>query len=624
MDPFQACQYLQTFIGKTSSSGVDLFELLYGLMPLGDELTNPNAPEKVLATASTEAIASTASTGSDGVPAGGIFTRFTPAFPVQISKEALASIFDVSFIAIDVKLLLFHRHWIERLMRVCLSKRLAEVLGRDCPMQSYPPLSTTMSFRFVEKFDLDCYQVVITNDEDRSIISVQSVIRLLPVKPLFVLHWGIRLYDPKAVRAEPVGLMETYIPRIVRLIQNIFKQTVQVLRLLDRVASVRTPRILQHIQSTLVVLESRSANYSASHNEKVKLLRSKLDMYYASPVSRVRAAMDSVVGALTPTQAIDLSKRIAGVVYPSQAINLTKPAGNVNKFNLTSHGEQSLLPQSAGASNSSQVKVLGGTGVAESSPVPKPQSSQEPMTTLTMLNFKLPDIFQALLLAMLTEVYGTILHNYPNRWNPIFEYIFHFFLGQIHPDYSHNASFCLSGSSLPIGLPRLPSFDGVARSISLPTLGPLDSILKPTVPLENISTAGLNNILSAGSSTSAIDPRQSPARLTSFVASRAVSPVILRSVSWSRSCSDSENDAQDTDSKVPELEIKKRKLLPKSPKPTRGQFAAMSLKHNTPVSKPPIEPIQLISKSFNDHSVLTHSREENLSSFERDDSDKEN
>jgi hypothetical protein len=142
-------------------------------------------------------------------PDGGIFTRITPAFPVQISKEALASIFDISFIAIDVKLLLFHRHWIEKMMRERLSKRLAKVLGRDGPMQSYAPLSTTMSFRFVDKFDLDCYQVVFTNDEDRSILSAQSAIRLLPVKPLFVLHWGVRLYDPKAVRTEPLGFMET-------------------------------------------------------------------------------------------------------------------------------------------------------------------------------------------------------------------------------------------------------------------------------------------------------------------------------------------------------------------------------------------------------------------------------
>lgn len=620
MDPFQTCQYLQKIIGKTSSSGVELLELLYDLMSLGNELTNPKAPEKVLATASTAAIVSTTSTESDSVPDGGIFTRITPAFPVQISKEALASIFDISFIAIDVKLLLFHRHWIEKMMRERLSKRLAKVLGRDGPMQSYAPLSTTMSFRFVDKFDLDCYQVVFTNDEDRSILSAQSAIRLLPVKPLFVLHWGVRLYDPKAVRTEPLGFMETQIPRIVRLIKKIFKQTVQLLRLRDRIASERTPRILQHIRSTLVLLESCSEDYSASHNEKVKLLRSKLDMYYASPVSRVGAAMDSVVGALTPTQAIDFSKRTAGVVYPSQAINLTKPTGNVSKFNLTSHGEQSLLPQLAGASNSSQVGGLE-VGVAGSSPGTMPKSSQKPITTLTMLNFKLPDIFQTLLLAMLTEVYGTILLNYPNRWNPIFEYIFHFILGQIQPDYSHNASFCLSGSSLPTGLPRLPSFDDVAPSISLPTLGPLDSILKPampldhispagrpldsilkpSVPLENISPAGLHNILSVGSSTSAIDARQSPDRLPSLVTTRAVSPVILRNVSWSRSCSDSENDAQDIDSKVPELEIKEQKVVLKCPKPAKGQFAAMSPNNNTPVSKPPIEPIQLISKPFNDY-----------------------
>jgi hypothetical protein len=42
-------------------------ELLYDLMSLGNELTNPKAPEKVLATASTAAIVSTTSTESDSV-----------------------------------------------------------------------------------------------------------------------------------------------------------------------------------------------------------------------------------------------------------------------------------------------------------------------------------------------------------------------------------------------------------------------------------------------------------------------------------------------------------------------------------------------------------------------------
>ncbi|KAI7950853.1 hypothetical protein MJO29_009527 [Puccinia striiformis f. sp. tritici] len=53
MDGLQACQFLQNFFGRSSSSVLELFELVSALLPISDEIADP-APEKILATASSE------------------------------------------------------------------------------------------------------------------------------------------------------------------------------------------------------------------------------------------------------------------------------------------------------------------------------------------------------------------------------------------------------------------------------------------------------------------------------------------------------------------------------------------------------------------------------------------
>ncbi|KAH9450796.1 hypothetical protein Pst134EB_018308 [Puccinia striiformis f. sp. tritici] len=53
MDGLQACQSLQNFVGRSSSSVLELFELVSALVPTIDEIADP-APEKILATASSE------------------------------------------------------------------------------------------------------------------------------------------------------------------------------------------------------------------------------------------------------------------------------------------------------------------------------------------------------------------------------------------------------------------------------------------------------------------------------------------------------------------------------------------------------------------------------------------
>ncbi|EFP78492.2 uncharacterized protein PGTG_04448 [Puccinia graminis f. sp. tritici CRL 75-36-700-3] len=643
MDPFQACQFLQKFIGKSSSSATELLGLLSALVPINDVITSSKAPEKVLATASTES--------AGGL--GGSLSQFTPAFPVQVSKEALASIFDISFIAIDVKVTTYHRYWVERLIRLRLGERLASYFGPKDSPNSMPPMNIKLSFRFVANFDVECYEASITYGEEASVMGLPSIIAHLPVKPIYFLDWGIHKYDPQAARTDPPRFIESQLPRLVEFMKSMLKRAIRVQRAKDRAALLYTPRILDHIQKKVSTLESRSGIYSEAQNDKVKQLRSKLDMFYATPAFRIQAAMDSMIGMVNPNQAVDFAKTIGGVVHPSQVINLTNTFGNVGKFDLTSRGEQSLnelLPVVGGKPNSDP-KVPQGESQAGTS---KPNLPAKPQTRLTMLNFKLPDILQAILLAIVTEVYGVLL-KYPTGLTTIFERFFDVLLERIHPDHSQNANFSLSGPSLPFGMPSLPSFDGamglsvpklpldmpnmpsfngtIGLSASglpvdmpslpsiglsspmglpgMPTINPLDSILKPAVPLDNVLSTGTSNI----------DLRPSVGRLSSsLMTSGAKSPLNLRTVSWGTNPSDTECDATETDLKDSAVDSKNRKLLPKSPKPKTHLGMAMK---NAAISKPPLEPIQLVGESFKDHSVANVSQG-NLPSLGKNDSDKEN
>ncbi|OAV96085.1 hypothetical protein PTTG_11908 [Puccinia triticina 1-1 BBBD Race 1] len=600
MDSFQACQFLQKFIGKSSSSAAELLELFSALVPISDVLTNPKAPENVLATATNE---------SASILGGGL-NQFTPAFPVQVSKEALASIFDISSIAIDVKIAIFHHYWIQRLMRICLSETLANIVGTKGSPGNMPPINIRLSFRFVENFDVECYEASVTDGEEASTMGLQSLMNHLPVKPIFALDWGIHKYDPKPARTDPPGFIESQIPRLVGLMKTILKRAVRVQRSKDRAALLYTPRILNHIQTRISALESRSQFHSEGQNDKVKQLRSKLDMFYASPAFRVQATMDNIAGMVNPTQAVKFAESIGSVVHPDQAISLTN-IGSTGKFNLTSARDQSLerfLPLAGDKSSSGHAEL------SEIQPTETPiKGPIAPQTRITMLNFKLPDILQAMLLAVVTEAYCVLL-KYPTRLNSIFDHLFAAFLDHVKPDHSQNANFSLSGPSLRLDMPSLPPFNaamGLSPRVNLPGMpDSLDSIMKPALPLHNILSA----------STSKTNPLPL-ARLPSLMASKAVSPMILRSVSWGTNSSESECDTGDLDPKESTAELKNRKLLPKSPKP-KAQFS-MSMK-NAAISKPPLEPIQLISESFKDHSKPVQVKEGVTSSLEKHDSDKEN
>ncbi|POV98124.1 hypothetical protein PSTT_14626 [Puccinia striiformis] len=478
-----------------------------------------------------------------------------------------------------------------------MSKR-AVILSGGGSSDDMRPMNVKMSFRFAEKFDIDCYEVSITNGEERSIMGLPSVMAHLPVKPLFALDWAIGKYDPtKSAGTGPLGLIERQIAKKILTLSLIFKQTrvlkwmkiglkrsIQVRTSVNRTTLRYSTRILKHVEQKISALERSSGAQSESQKAKVKQLRSKLDIFCGSPAYKVRAAIDGIVGMVNPTEAVNLAKTFGSVVHPDQVINLSKNLGNLGKLGSVFQGEEPLA-QVAGDKSSPQVEVP--RNPIASSNLSKPNPAIEPQTRFAM-NFKLPKILQVLLLALITEIYFTS--------HSIFDRFFAVVLAQIQPNHSRSTSFSLSGSSLPLDMKRLPSFNGtmgLSSPISLPGVDSLGSILKPTLPF--------NTTLSAG--TSKFDPRTSVGRLPPLMASkdRLLDHELLRP----------ENDAKDVDTKSPVAEIPNRTCLPKSPKPN-AQLYALSMNH-TAVSKPIIEPMQMMSASFKDHSIPTSAGEKKQS-----------
>ncbi|POW19024.1 hypothetical protein PSHT_05162 [Puccinia striiformis] len=578
MDGLQACQFLQNFVGRSSSSVLELFELVSALVPISDEIADP-APEKILATASSEG-----ATGSIN--------------SLQYSQSKLPRthwhrFLIFSFIAIHVKVTVFHRYWLKNLIQMRLGEKAAVILSGGGSSDDMRPMNVKMSFRFAEKFDIDCYEVSITNGEERSIMGLPSVMAHLPVKPLFALDWAIGKYDPtKSAGTGPLGLIERQIPRVLKWMKIGLKRSIQVRTSVNRTTLRYSTRILKHVEQKISALERSSGAQSESQKAKVKQLRSKLDIFCGSPAYKVRAAIDGIVGMVNPTEAVNLAKTFGSVVHPDQVINLSKNLGNLGKLGSVFQGEEPLA-QVAGDKSSPQVEVP--RNPIASSNLSKPNPAIEPQTRFAM-NFKLPKILQVLLLALITEIYFTS--------HSIFDRFFAVVLAQIQPNHSRSTSFSLSGSSLPLDMKRLPSFNGtmgLSSPISLPGVDSLGSILKPTLPF--------NTTLSAG--TSKFDPRTSVGRLPPLMASKDVLPLDLRSVSWITSSSAPENDAKDVDTKSPVAEIPNRTCLPKSPKPN-AQLYALSMNH-TAVSKPIIEPMQMMSASFKDHSIPTSAGEKKQS-----------
>jgi hypothetical protein len=96
----------------------------------------------------------------------------------------------------------------ERLIRMRLGERLASYFGPKDSPSSMPPMNIKLSFRFVENFDVECYEASITYGEEASVMGLPSIIAHLPVKPIYFLDWGIHKYDPQPARTDPPRFIE--------------------------------------------------------------------------------------------------------------------------------------------------------------------------------------------------------------------------------------------------------------------------------------------------------------------------------------------------------------------------------------------------------------------------------
>jgi len=574
MDTLEACQYLQRSIGAGSSSTTKLIALLSGLVSVPDVVTGPEeAPQKVLATAVSE---------RDCV---------RTAFPVEISKEALVSLFDVSGIAMDIHVSLFHDDWIDRVVRMGLGdNRLAARvlhLGKIGPMASRCPsysININISLQFLDSLQMECCHASVKREQARSI----------GLQPL--VHWKIRKSKPGRTDELVMGsLLERQIPRMVSLMKKVTRRVLQVSRGMDRAAFRHTPRILAHIHKRLLAMEGDSEEYTTG-SVQIKQLRSKLEMFYAAgPAAIFHDASRTRSDPVT-------------VVHPRHPITLTKTIASAS----SSRGDQLMSLTATPSGSRHQVLSVAHQGAEASSPGGTAESAKTRKTRLTILNFKLRHLLQAVLLAIVTEVVG-LMRLMQDRtgisWWPFAAWVFDLVLARVQPGHSYHPSFWLEGAldDLPPSDPRAAERGRFTRG-GRSGHGTPDSILKPAAAVDTAASAPAE----LGNTPSR--------RLPSLMAAKAVAPMNLRRVSWSTaSSSDSEGDL---DPKRPlAAEIKSRKRLPKSPKP-KPHSPLMS---NSPSSRPIIEPIQLIiTKSPAQISPPRVTREHPSSSLDQNAPDKEN
>ncbi|KNZ49474.1 hypothetical protein VP01_499g6 [Puccinia sorghi] len=575
MDTFEACQYLQRSIGTGSSSATKLIALLSGLVSVPDVLTGLEKAQKVLATAASE---------RDCV---------RTAFLVEISKEALVSMFDVSGIAMDIHVFLFHHYWIDRVVRMGLGdNRLAARvlhLGKISSIASSSPCSSihiNISLRFLDSLQMECCHASVKREQASS-IGIHS-------PPL--VQWAIRKSKPGRTDELLMGsLLERQIPRMVRLMKKVTRRVLQVSWSLDRASFRYTPRILAHIHKRLLTMEGDSEEYTTRSLQIMKQLRSKLEMFYA-----VGPAFRTSSGPLT-------------VVHPHHPITLTKTSASAS----SSRTDQLMSLTATPSGSRHQVLLIGAhQGDEASSPGGTAELAKTRKTRLTILNCKLRDILQAFLLAIVTEVVGLMIliqDRTGMSWWPIAAWVFDLVLAPVQPTHLHHPSFWLEGA-----LDDLPPSDPMAAERGRFTRGGRsghgtpDSILKPA------AVVPLNAAASAPSEPGS--PQSS--RLRSLMAAKAVTPMNFRRVSWSTaSSSDSEGDLDPKRQLA--AEIKKRKQLPKSPKP-KPHFSLMS---NSPSSHPNIDPIQFIiteSPVGNSPPTSRFVRQHPSSSLDQNGSDKEN
>lgn len=566
MDSLQACQFIHNFIGKSSSSITELFELLSALVPAGDLLSTPKlAPE--------QAIVSTSTIQSDEASSSSIVA----AFPVMISKDALTSLLDISFIEIQIGLSIYYHHWLKRVLLACLSQRVTG-LYKGSPTDR-PPLTFKFNFRFVEKFNIRCSHVsIMTTEEPTSILNpVSLVASCLQIKPLFTLAWSIRQRDSKDVVGATNALVtvQNQIPRLVNFIIALLRRLYRLSQSLNRSALTYTARILAHIDHRISTLENGLNYNSEAQNRTVSELRLKLKAFYKTDESIFQAGI----------------KNLAGMVQGATT-NLSEIVESTKKLALIPPGVHSLpqiaLPAGISTPHAGMVEIASTSDI---------QEVQPQQTNLTVFKSKLPDILQAFMLALITELYFFVL-KLPICLDSIINPVIGTALTHLSPHAVHNATFCLSG-------PKLPENSGDIKSTvplnlplpmklpptNLPSIDSVASMVKPPSPPD------LKTILSnGGAPTDSLSPigKPFPAIGGSIPLPRAV-----RNVSWGTCSPDSESDPKDIEQIVSPIDVKNRKVLPKSPKP-KNQIS-MSLKNAALVTKPIIEPIQLCGSGEKEH-----------------------